>query len=89
VHEAELAMRMLAAKLAVTLHCGSTVRTCVDHCDAIEDAMIVLAMSLERLDHEPSIGMRRADLAPSVVSTTCGQTVAKPLQPSGRSRESR
>src|SRR5262249_45106180 len=47
----------------------STVCTCADYSDAIENAVIVLAMCFERFDHQPLIGMSRADLAPSHATT--------------------
>ena len=40
VHEAELTMRMLAAKLAVLLHRRSAIRAHLDDADAIEDAVV-------------------------------------------------
>jgi hypothetical protein len=72
VNEAELAMRLLAPKLRAALHRRSTIHERVDHLDAIEHAMVVLAMSFKRLDHEPLIGMLRADLAPSHATTLIG-----------------
>src|SRR5258706_10657526 len=64
VDKAELAVRLRSLQLATTLHRSSTIAARFDHCDAIEDAVIVRAMRLERLDHEPLIGMRCADLTP-------------------------
>jgi hypothetical protein len=64
VDEAKFAMRMIAAKLAVALHRGSTIRAGFHDRDAIEDAVVVLAMRFERLDHKPLIGMSRADFTP-------------------------
>ena len=49
-------MRLLAPKLRVALHRRSTIHERVDHLDAFEDAMVILAMSFKRLDHGPLIG---------------------------------
>src|SRR5512143_2040201 len=64
VDEAKLALGMLAAVLAVSLHRRAPIRAHLDDCNAIEDAVVVLAVRLERLDDEPLIGMRRTDLTP-------------------------
>lgn len=64
MHEAELSMRMFALELAVPLHCGTTIRADLGHSDAIEKPMIVLAMGLKCLDHEPVIGVSDTNLAP-------------------------
>jgi hypothetical protein len=64
VDEAKFTLRMIAAKLAVALHRGSTIRTDFYDCDAIENAVVVLAVRLECLDDEPLIGMSRADFTP-------------------------
>ena len=72
VHEAELAVRMLATKLPVSLHRCSTVGARLDDPNAIEDAAVVRAVRLECLDNEPLVGMRRADLAPPHAMTLTG-----------------
>lgn len=64
MYEAELAMRMFALQLAVPFHRGATIRAGLGYRDAIEEAMIVLAMGFECLDHEPLIGVSDANLAP-------------------------
>jgi hypothetical protein len=65
MHEAELALRVLAAKLGVSFHRRPAIRARVDHGDPIEDASIVLGVCVERLDHEPLIGMCSAHLGPT------------------------
>lgn len=64
VHEAKLPARMFTTKLAVPLHRSSTIQTHLGNLHAIEDALVVDAMRFERLDHEPLVKMRRADLVP-------------------------
>jgi hypothetical protein len=64
VHEAELAMWMLAAYFAVSLHRRATVRAGLHDGNAIEDAMVAFAVRLECLEDEPLIGMLRTDLTP-------------------------
>src|SRR5712691_5147906 len=53
VYEAVFALRMLAPKLAIFLHRGSAIRAGLDHCNAVEHAMVVFAVRLERFDHQP------------------------------------
>ena len=72
VHEAELAMRMLAAKLPVSLHGRATVGADLDDPNSIEDAEVVRAVRLERLNDEPLVGMCCADLAPPHATTLTG-----------------
>jgi hypothetical protein len=72
VHEAELAIRMLAAKGAVSLHCGSTIRADLDDSNTIEHAAVVRAVRFERFNDEPLVGMCRADLAPPHAMTLAG-----------------
>lgn len=67
MHETELSMRVFAAKFGVPLHRGTSVGADVDHCNSIEDALIVLGVCVERLDHEPLIGMRNTHLFPAHV----------------------
>jgi hypothetical protein len=69
VHEAELALRVFSSKLPVPLHHGPAIRAPVDHGDPIEDAMSVLAVRLERLDHEPLIGVCSTHFLPAHVSS--------------------
>jgi hypothetical protein len=64
VHEAELTIRKGAAKLAISLHRGSSVRADLDDHDAIEDAVVVRAVRFERFNDNALVGMRRADLGP-------------------------
>jgi hypothetical protein len=44
MYEAELAMQMFALQLAVPFHRAAAIRTGLGYRDAIEEAMIVLAM---------------------------------------------
>jgi hypothetical protein len=73
MHEAEFASRMLAAKLAITLHGGTTIRAELDNPNTIEDAVVIRTVRLERLNDEPLIGMCRADLAPPHAVTLPGR----------------
>jgi hypothetical protein len=73
VYEAELAIRMRAAKLAVSLHCRSTVRARLNDANAIENAVVVRAVRLERFNDEPLVGMRCADLGPPHATTLTGR----------------
>lgn len=50
VHEAELAMWMLAPELAVALHCCPAIRADVDHRDAIKNTMIIFRVCVQGLD---------------------------------------
>jgi len=72
VHEAELATRMLAAKLTVALHGRSPIRADLDDPNTIEDAVVVRAVRFERFNDEPLVGMCRADLAPPHAMTLAG-----------------
>ena len=65
MHETELSVGVLAAQLGVALHGSPPVGAHIDHCDAIEDALIVLGMRVERFDNEPLIGMCHAHLSPA------------------------
>ena len=56
VYETELAMRMLATKLAVSFHCGTAIRADLHDANAIEDAVVVRAVRLERFNDEPPVG---------------------------------
>lgn len=73
VHEAKLAMRMLAAKLAVSLHCRTTIRAHLDDPNTIEDTVVVRAVRFECFNDEPLVGMCRADLAPPHAMTLAGR----------------
>jgi hypothetical protein len=68
MHETELSMRMLTTELGVTLHRRSPVGTDVDHRNPIEDALIVLGVCVESLDHEPLIGMCSTHVFPAHTS---------------------
>ncbi|HEX5063305.1 MAG TPA: hypothetical protein VFV99_28205 [Kofleriaceae bacterium] len=93
VHEAELTVRMRAAKLAVSLHRGSTVRADLDDPNTIEDAVVVRAVRFERFNDEPLVRMCRADLAPPHAMTLAGccdtgQFLAVAAEAAGRLRGS-
>lgn len=62
-------MRVLAPELAIALHCCAAVHALVDYRDPIVDAMVVLGVCIERLDHEPLIGMCITHLGPAHAST--------------------
>lgn len=59
MHEAELALRMFALKLAVPLHCRAAISADVSNDDAIEEAMIASSAS-----DEPLIRIGDTNLAP-------------------------
>jgi len=72
VHEAELAIRMHAAKLGVSLHRRATIRAHLYEPNAIEDTVVVRAVRFERFNDEPPVGMRCSDLGPPHAMTLSG-----------------
>jgi len=64
VDEKELSRRKLPVKLAITPHDGGAVGTSFDDGETIRDESSGLAVRLERLDDEPLVRVRRANVSP-------------------------
>jgi hypothetical protein len=84
VNETELAVRMLTPQLGVALHRGPTIYTLVDHGDPIVDALIVFRMRVQRLDHEPLLGVCSTHFRPAHGFTVAAESDIEQLLDEGR-----
>lgn len=67
MHETELPLRVLPSQLAIAAKRSGAVRADLQHRDPIEDASVRLGVGLQRLDHQPVVGMGRTDIRPAHV----------------------